>query len=239
VIKNAFILAAGIGSRMRGIINHPKCMIIVQQKSLIEHILIDLHKAGVENIIINTHYCAEILESHILSLQITADINITFVREEIRLETAASIYKSMHLFNSDYFFTVNTDSFWYNPTYAPALQLYDFFEKNSSLNIEQLLLMKNINDAIGINGEGDFNLKENGQAYFSKNPQYVYTGMSIVNKKFFYNIPTDFYSIGSIWKDKTKQDNLEIENVFGTLYTGTWIHIGDPETKKYIDNLSL
>ena len=236
MIKNAFILAAGIGSRMKEAIDYPKCMINVKQKTLIEYILLDLYKAGVENIIVNTFYCAPLLESHISSLDITKKLNIIFAREETRLETAASIAKSMHLFSGDYFYTINTDSYWENSNSPPATQLAESFENRSHENIDQFLLLKDIDQAIGINGKGDFNLDDDGQIYFSESPKYVYTGFSIVNKRFFKDIPKDFYSIGTIWQDRTTKSTLEVKNVYGMIFQGTWIHIGDPKALAYTQN---
>ncbi|MEQ1932917.1 MAG: nucleotidyltransferase family protein, partial [Fimbriimonadaceae bacterium] len=63
------LLAAGLGTRLRPITDHiPKCLVKVNGVTLLDRWLMSLHKAGVAEFLINTHYLADqvrgFLEGH-------------------------------------------------------------------------------------------------------------------------------------------------------------------------------
>lgn len=63
MIKTAAILAAGVGSRLSGIIkNKPKGFVIIDGKPIIEHSVHKLIECGIEKIILGTGYLAEVYE---------------------------------------------------------------------------------------------------------------------------------------------------------------------------------
>lgn len=68
-IKNAIILAAGRGSRMKELTKDmPKCMMQVGSKSVIQNTIDTLKYKNIKNIVIVTGYKSEILEKHLKSL---------------------------------------------------------------------------------------------------------------------------------------------------------------------------
>ena len=65
-IKKAMILAAGYGKRMQPITNKiPKPLVEVGSISVINRLLDQLHKSGVEEVIINTAHLAEKIHDHL------------------------------------------------------------------------------------------------------------------------------------------------------------------------------
>ena len=61
--KRAMILAAGIGKRMRPVTaTVPKPLIEVAGRPLLDHALDRLAEAGVETVVVNVHYMAQLLE---------------------------------------------------------------------------------------------------------------------------------------------------------------------------------
>ena len=63
-IKKAMILAAGYGKRMLPITEKiPKPLIKIGDKNLLENTIDLLKKNGVDEIIINTHYLGELIDS--------------------------------------------------------------------------------------------------------------------------------------------------------------------------------
>ena len=57
---NAIILAAGLGTRLRPLTdNTPKALVDVGGKTMLEHQILNLKKAEVDNIVINIHYFGE------------------------------------------------------------------------------------------------------------------------------------------------------------------------------------
>src|ERR1700744_2725097 len=64
--KNAFVLAAGLGTRMRPHNGHlPKPLVTVRGKSLIDYGLDRLAEAGIEQAVVNVHHLADALEQHL------------------------------------------------------------------------------------------------------------------------------------------------------------------------------
>ena len=63
-IDCAIVFAAGFGTRMKPLTNKmPKPLIKVAGKPLIDHALALLD--GISTIVVNTHYCADQLETHL------------------------------------------------------------------------------------------------------------------------------------------------------------------------------
>ena len=62
----ALLLAAGLGKRLRPLTETiPKCLVSIGGKVLIDFWLEQLISAGIEEILINTHYFPEQVEQHI------------------------------------------------------------------------------------------------------------------------------------------------------------------------------
>ena len=62
----AFILAAGLGTRLKNLTKDlPKPLIKVKGKSLLEWNILKLKTAGIDHIIINTHYLGSRIEEAI------------------------------------------------------------------------------------------------------------------------------------------------------------------------------
>src|SRR5690606_15920902 len=62
----AMVLAAGLGTRMRPLTDdRPKALVEVAGRALIDHVLDRLAEAGVERAVVNVHWFADRLESHL------------------------------------------------------------------------------------------------------------------------------------------------------------------------------
>ncbi len=61
----AFILAAGLGTRLRPLTeNQPKVMVEVGGQKILERTIIQLKNAGVDDLVINTHYFPEVVTNY-------------------------------------------------------------------------------------------------------------------------------------------------------------------------------
>jgi MurNAc alpha-1-phosphate uridylyltransferase len=66
VPRRAMVLAAGLGVRMRPLTDaKPKPLIEVGGKALIDHVLDRLAAAGVVETVVNVHYLADQIETHL------------------------------------------------------------------------------------------------------------------------------------------------------------------------------
>ena len=62
----AFLLAAGIGSRLRPVTDHtPKCMLPIGGKPLLDLWLDAFHRAGVDEVLVNLHHLPKVVLRHI------------------------------------------------------------------------------------------------------------------------------------------------------------------------------
>jgi mannose-1-phosphate guanylyltransferase len=62
----AFLLAAGLGTRLRPITETtPKCMLVIDGRPLLDIWLDALYQAGVDEVLVNLHHLPEVVRSHI------------------------------------------------------------------------------------------------------------------------------------------------------------------------------
>ena len=62
----AFLLAAGIGSRLRPITDTiPKCMVVIDDKPLLDIWLDAFHHAGIDEVLVNLHHLPDVVRHHL------------------------------------------------------------------------------------------------------------------------------------------------------------------------------
>lgn len=99
---NAIILAAGLGTRLRPLTdNTPKALVDVGGKTMLEHQILNLKKAEVDNLVINIHYFGEQI-INFLKANNNFGLNIKISDErELLLDTGGGIAKAGCLFEND------------------------------------------------------------------------------------------------------------------------------------------
>jgi MurNAc alpha-1-phosphate uridylyltransferase len=251
--KIAMVFAAGLGTRMRHLTaDKPKPMVEVCGKALIDYRLDKLKEFGIERVVVNTHYKADVLHQH---LKPRTDIEIIISHETERLETGGGILKSIDLLGSEPIFVINSDVIWLDNSkdFAPALnRLAENFDIN---NMDFLLLMHNVNKAVGYYGDGDFNMKASNNAEIltrtekinkqaddklNVKHQFVYTGIQILNQKivkeYAEKTGEKFFSLSKIFNLAMSENSDNLKKLYGIEHKGDWLHVDSPESLADAEN---
>ena len=107
---NALLLAAGFGTRLRPItLKTPKCLVEVGGIPLLDHWLGNLAGASVKDVRINTHYLADVVESHISRTSFNGRIECA--HESELLGTAGTLLKHADLCDKDGLLIIHADNY--------------------------------------------------------------------------------------------------------------------------------
>ena len=108
-ITQAFVLAAGLGTRLRPLTDElPKPLIPIFQKPLVTFALDHLSGVGVDKFVINTHRRPELFQSF-FNRSDHAGHSVTLVHEPELLETGGGIKNAERYLGSDSFITYSGD----------------------------------------------------------------------------------------------------------------------------------
>ncbi|AHE65948.1 N-acetylmuramate alpha-1-phosphate uridylyltransferase MurU [Legionella oakridgensis] len=207
----AMILAAGRGERLKPITDtQPKALCLVHDVPLIEHHVMNLAKAGFQQIIINHAYLGGKIRQH-LGNGARWNVNITYSPEPSGgLETGGGIMNALPLLGHEPFLVVNADIFTDYPFGSLALP---------SQRLAHLVL---INKPLYYQ-QGDFGLSSRQQLE-NKNRQYTFAGIACYHPEAFKHCQPGRYSLTPLLRELTEHNKAS-----GEIYTGKWIDIGSPE----------
>jgi mannose-1-phosphate guanylyltransferase len=106
----AFLLAAGPGTRLRPITDHtPKCLLPIGGTPLLDHWLDALHRAGVDEVLINLHHLPNLVVQHLGTRQGPPEIRTAF--EPDLLGSAGTLrHHRAWVQGEEFFLAVNADN---------------------------------------------------------------------------------------------------------------------------------
>ncbi len=105
----AFIFAAGLGTRLRPITDTmPKALVPIAERPLIEHVIESLQSQGINDFIVNVHHLAEQVEDYLAERSDFGSLAISDERDLLR-ETGGAIKHAQPLFNGNPFIVHNVD----------------------------------------------------------------------------------------------------------------------------------
>lgn len=220
----AMVLAAGLGTRMRPLTDdRPKALVEVGGKALIDHVLDRLAEAGVTDAVVNVHWFADRLESH-LAARTRPNIRISDERAEL-LETGGGLKKARPLLGDDPVFVANIDSVWIDRGDA----LGDLIRLWNPERMDAALLLARREGSIGFEGGGDFFLSDDGALTFrgeAASAPYAYMGVHITRPDYADHGPDGPFSLSPLWRVSAAEGRL-----FGCVLDGDWMHVGDPQAR--------
>ena len=105
----AFILCAGLGTRLRPISNQiPKCLVEVKGETLLERHIRKLKEINVSEIIINLHHKPDSIKEF-LNLKKNFGIDIIFSEEETLMGTGGALVKAKEEIGTETFILISGD----------------------------------------------------------------------------------------------------------------------------------
>lgn len=105
----ALLLAAGLGTRLQPLTNYlPKCLVPINGRPLLDYWLETLLDNGIEEVLINTHYMAPMVQKYLHHS--TWLSRVKFVHEEILLGTGGTILKNRKFFEDEPFLVAHADN---------------------------------------------------------------------------------------------------------------------------------
>jgi MurNAc alpha-1-phosphate uridylyltransferase len=221
--SQAFVLAAGLGTRMRPHNGHvPKPLVEVAGKSLIDYVLDRLADAGVERAVVNVHYLADQLERHLASRQ-RPHIVISDERAEL-LGTGGGVVKALPELGDAPFFLVNSDTVWLDGVKPNLARLANAFDPD---DMDGLLLMAPTTDSTGYTGRGDYAMLPDGRLRRRAEREvvpFVYTGAAILTPALFADAPAGAFPLTLLFDRAGEKGRL-----FGLRLEGVWMHVGTPD----------
>ena len=225
----AMVLAAGLGTRMRPLTDdRPKALVEVGGAALIDHVLRRLGESGVERAVVNVHWFAERLESHLAARVGGPEILISDERAEL-LETGGGLKKAAALLGSDPVFVANIDSVWTDNSGPGDTALNQLARLWNPSIMDAALLLARREGSIGFEGGGDFFLTDDGRLTFrgdAPEAPFAYMGVHICRPDYVADGPDGPFSLSGFWRRSAAAGRL-----YGCVLDGDWMHVGDPQAR--------
>ena len=221
--RTAMLLAAGLGIRMRPLTDATaKPLLRLGGRTLLDHALDRLGAAGVETVVVNTHWHADAVAAHLAAR--AAPPRTVLRREEALLDTGGGVLAALDLLGDDPFFVVNGDTFWLDgPT--PALDrlatAWDI-----AAPADALLLVNRTCQTRSETGPGDFVLDPLGAVRRRREGEivpHIYAGIQLVAPRLLAEAPRGRFSMTLAWDRAIAAGRLR-----AVVHDGLWFHLSTP-----------
>lgn len=217
------VMAAGKGTRMRPLTDSmPKPLVPFAGKPLIDHVLDRLEEAGIEEVIVNVHHFADMLEAH-LAKRKGPRIVISDERAQL-LDTGGGAKKALSLLGAEPVITFNSDSVWVE---SLGSNLRDLMAAFDPARMDALLMIADASRTIGYVGRGDFTMDAFGalaRRIPATTAPFMFAGVQIIRPELFAEGPDGPFSTNLVWDRLIEKGRL-----FGHRMGGVWMHVGAPD----------
>ncbi len=225
MIDQAMVLAAGLGTRMRPLTERTaKPLLPLGGRTLLDHALDRLHANGVERVVVNTHWQADLVRRHLNRR--SAGPQIILQPEATLLDTGGAVAAALAAgaLRDAPFFVVNGDSFWLDGP-SPALRrLAAAFDPAA---LDALLLVHRTFQVHGNVGRGDFAVDPWGAVRRRREREvapYLYAGLQLATPALFADPPAVPFSVNALWDRAIAAGRLR-----AVVHDGLWFHLSRPQ----------
>lgn len=221
-LKTAMILAAGMGSRLRPLTEDtPKPLINVGGKPVILRTLELLAAAGINRVVINTHYLATMLETTVRA-HTPAGLQVFFSHEDELLETGGGLKKALPLLGEKPFLVINSDAVWLErdfPLLRPLMDAFDIKKHDALLTVVPLKQTRAFQPL------GDFEFEKRTKRLTRKGNRdgwnVVYAGIHMTHPAFIEQEAGQRFSLNRLWDAAREEGRLH-----GFYYDHQWVDMG-------------
>jgi MurNAc alpha-1-phosphate uridylyltransferase len=224
VIRQAMVLAAGLGTRMRPLTEHvAKPLLPLGGRTLLDHALDRLAEAGVARVVVNVHWQAELVQRHLAAR--TAGPQTVTRAEPALLETGGGVAAALAdgLLAPEPFFVVNGDSFWLD---GPTRTLERMVHAFDPAALDGVLLVHRTFQVHSEVGRGDFAIDPWGTLRRRREREvcpYIYAGVQIATPALFAEPPAPPFSTNVMWDRAIAAGRLR-----AVVHDGLWFHLSRP-----------
>ena len=219
----AMLLAAGLGIRMRPLTDHTaKPLLPLGGKPLIDHALDRLAASGVETVVVNAHWHADLLAAH-LEARHDRPPRTILRRETALLETGGGVKAALDMLGAAPFYVVNGDAFWVDGP-CPALdRLAGAFDPAET---DGVLLVHRTFQVHAEVGMGDFAMDPWGIPRRRAEREivpYLYAGLQLISPALLAGMPQGSFSMNQAWDIAMATGRLR-----SVVHDGWWFHLSTP-----------
>ncbi len=221
--NSAFILAAGLGKRLRPYTDKvPKPLVPVNGRPILDYTLDKLRVDGVEHVTMNLNYLGKKIQDYFVG---TTSPNIIFSPEDELLDTGGGAKKALNTLHGDSFYMINGDALW---TDGPNDTTLERLSQNWNPDVMDILLLLQPVSAMTLtHGVGDYDIDADGHAIRSldKTGRYMFGGIRITKKSIFDDMPMEkAFSYRNLMDEAQASGRL-----YAVVHDGEWHHISTPE----------
>ena len=219
--RRAMVLAAGLGTRLRPVTDMlPKPLVELNGRTLLDHAIDRLAEAGVEHVVVNTHYMAAKVTAQLARREQPPFIEIS--HEPELLETGGGVANALPLLG-EIFFVVNADVFWLDGRQPALLRLAHAFDPE---RMDAVLLLQRTVNAVGYDGDGDYLLDPAGKPRRRREREiapFLFAGIQLLHRRLFDDWTQRAFSLVRLF-DRAE----EAGRLHAIVHDGEWYHIGTP-----------
>ena len=222
-IKNAIILCAGFGKRLRPLTKKtPKPLIKISEITLLENTIRFLCSIKIKKIFINIHYLGDQIRIFLKKNKFDVDIKIIDESKKL-LNTGGGALNMSKKIKNDKFFILNPDTIWgknYKKDFHRLEKTYFRYKK-------PVMLLVSKKKSFDKSFKGDFNINNKKQILKSYKNNYIYTGAQLVDKSFFKGKKIKSFPMSIVWKKLIKKKEILAE-----LSDNSFFHVNSLKTYK-------
>jgi MurNAc alpha-1-phosphate uridylyltransferase len=223
VPATAMVMAAGLGTRMLPLTaDRPKPLVEVAGKTLIDHTFDHLRAAGVQRVVVNVHYLADVLEAHLTRVE-GLEIVVSDERAEL-LETGGGLIHARPLLGDEPILVVNSDNYWVD---GPVDSLKLLASRWDGAIMDVLLLVVPLARAHCHAGQGDFHLAADGRITGRRKEgraaPFTYVGIQMLHPRILVDAPAGPFSTMLFWERA-----IAAGRAFAQVHQGLWFDVGTP-----------